>query len=515
MDYKDGDMEILVTLLHQYLEGRVAKVEEGHEKRMRDIYWMDKEMNEVHLMFKNVLDLEKQAIHQLHVQVGSKNEGGGVSKQTKYRVKSKPKGQCNNANANISNNVNNNVNNSKAVKEDSIISVIIHNTDNTDNTNNANNNNCNNRYQNIFNNDIDYSKPQTQSKTIKHFKPKRQQKGYIKPINTTINRNRNNPPTSMQTLLKLYNTNAFNPSTTQYAFVPSSNTTDNTAYETNEHLPLNFNAAYRKPPPKPHKPPSKPPTTDVTALLALHKRKVTLTLSTNIANIICFLPVQDQYTYTKLTKQTMKAFFEMITHQLQQRLLPLQRRIDKLLYVNSLSALTAPISAFALSSSAFKALELLNQKAYYTAFHATRVVNAEVLLVYKVYFMLRNNNDDIVNVSDKDELWLKVREYFIWERKDMALGQFVQSEIRNMDYSDKNIYRMKLFCKPHVDVLNPLYYSKMCPTTGVFAFLVKEVLEYMGVVGGSERRKYRNIKYEMSLTEGKIEKIKEFVGRLK
>ena len=511
MDYKDGDKEILVTLLHQCLEGRVAKVEEGHEKCMRDIYWMDKEMNEVHLMFKNVLDLEKQAIHQLHMQVGNKNEGvTAVSKQTKYKSKSKPKLKSEyNTNTNNNVNTNGNSNNSKAVKQDSITSVIIHNTDNTNN----NDNNCNNRYQNIFNNDIDFSKPQTQSKSVKHFKPKRQQKGYIKPTTTAINRN--NPPTSMQTLLKLYNTNAFNPSTTQYAFVPSSNTTDNTAYETNEVLPINFNAVYRHPPPKPHKTLIKPPTTDVTVLLALRKRKVISTLSTNIANIICFLPVQDQYTYTKLTRQTMKAFFDMVTHQLQQRLLPLQRRIDKLLYVNSLSALKAPINAFVLSSSAFKALELLNQKAYYTAFHATRVVNEEVLLVYKVYFMLRNNNDAIVNGSDKDELWLKVREYFIWERKDLALGQFVQSEIRNMDYSDKNIYKVKLFCKPHVNVLNPLYYSKMCPTTGVFAFLVKEVLEYMGVVGGTERRKYRNIRYEMSLIEEKIEKIKEFVERLK
>lgn len=511
MDYKDGDKEVLVTLLQQCLEGRVTKVEEGHEKCMRDIYCMHKEMNEVHLMFKNVLDLQKQFIHQQHMQMHM--QMAVAAKQMKCKSKPKVKVKC----EYTDNNVNSCNSNSKAVKQDSITSVIIHNSDNTYNTNSTSNN-CNNRYQNIFNNDIDYSKPQTQSKSVKvkHFKPKRQQKGYIKPITTTTTTiNRNNPPTSMQTLLKLYNTNAFNPSTTQYAFVPSSNTTDNTAYETNEVLPINFNAIYRHPPPKPHKPLIKPPTTDVTVLLALRKRKVTSTLSTNIANIICFLPVQDQYVYTKLTRQTMKAFFEMVTHQLQQRLLPLQRRIDKLLYVNSLSALTAPINAFALSSSAFKALELLNQKAYYTAFHAARVANAEVLLVYKVYFMLRNNNEAIVNGSDKDELWLKVREYFIWQRKDMSLGQFVQSEIREMDYSDKNIYKVKLFCKPHVNVLNPLYYSKMCPTTGVFAFLVKEVLEYMGVVGGTERRKYRNVRYEMSLIEEKIEKIKQFVERLK
>ena len=179
-----------------------------------------------------------------------------------------------------------------------------------------------------------------------------------------------------------------------------------------------------------------------------------------------------------------------------------------------------------LSKSAFKAIDLLNQKAYYTKFHEQRTPNDEILLVYKVYFLLLNNNNKVIELisdksfDDKDVLWLKIREYFIWERKDLQLGQFVQSEIRNMDYSDKNVYSMKLFCKPYLSILNPLYYSKMCPTTGVFAFLVKEVLEYMGVVDAergeesSERRKFRNLKYEMSLTECKIDKINEFVGRL-
>ena len=372
----------------------------------------------------------------------------------------------------------------------------------------------------MFNNDIDFSKPQ--SKSVKQFKPKRQQKGFIKPIN------RNNPPTTMQNLIKLYNANAFHPTTTHYAFVPSACDSDNNAYETNETHTIDFNSVYRHHKPKQrHNSKTKLKRVvltdeDKAKLLNAYKHKVNTTLSNNIENIICFLPVQDKYTFTKLTKQTMKAFFNIVIHRLQQQLLPLQRRVDKLLYVNSMSSLSTPIAKFTLSSSAFKALELLNQKAYYNTFHEKRTPNEEILVVYKVYFLLLNNNNRIIELinDNKDELWLRVREYFIWERKDMSLGQFVQSEIRNMDYSDKNIYNMKLFCKPYISTLNPLYYSKMCPTTGVFAFLVKEVLEYMGVVDSgregecSARRKYKNLRYEMSLTESKIDKINEFVGRL-
>ena len=299
----------------------------------------------------------------------------------------------------------------------------------------------------------------------------------------------------MQHLIKLYNDNAFLPGTAHYAFVLSTCDNDNNAYETNETKEIDFNSAYRRHKPNEHCNSNAKPKRvvlteeDKALLLNAYKHKVNTALSNNIENIICFLPVQDKYTFTKLTKQTMKAFFNVVAQRLQKQLLPLQRRIDQLLYVNSMSTLSAPIPQFTLSKSAFKAIDLLNQKAYYTKFHEQRTPNDETLLVYKVYFLLLNNNNKVIELisdkgfDDKDVLWLKIREYFIWERKDLQLGQFVQSEIRNMDYSDKNVYSMKLFCKPYLSILNPLYYSKMCPTTGVFAFLVKEVLEYMGVVG--------------------------------
>ena len=171
----------------------------------------------------------------------------------------------------------------------------------------------------------------------------------------------------MQHLIKLYNDNAFLPNTTHYAFVPSTCDNDNNAYETNETNEIDFNSAYRRHKPNEHCNSNAKPKRvvlteeDKALLLNIYKRKVNTALSNNIENIICFLPVQDKYTFTKLTKQTMKAFFNVVAQRLQKQLLPLQRRIDQLLYVNSMSTLSAPIPQFALSKSAFKVIDLLNQ----------------------------------------------------------------------------------------------------------------------------------------------------------
>lgn len=145
----------------------------------------------------------------------------------------------------------------------------------------------------------------------------------------------------------------------------------------------------------------------------------------------------------------------------------------------------------------------------------------DVLLIYKIYFLLCNKSakviDLVYNGKDNIKLWSKIRDYFMWECKDFKLGNMVQKEISSMDFSDENIYNLRLFCKPHWKILTPLYYSKQCPTTGLFVFLIREILEYMGVVDVKKlpvQRKYKNLKYEMSLIEKKIEKINEFNAKL-
>ena len=105
----------------------------------------------------------------------------------------------------------------------------------------------------------------------------------------------------MQHLIKLYNDNA---------------------YETNETKEIDFNSAYRRHKPNErHNSSAKPKRVvltkeDKALLLNTYKRKVNTALSNNIENIICFLPVQDKYTFTKLKKQTMKAFFNVVIQRL-------------------------------------------------------------------------------------------------------------------------------------------------------------------------------------------------------
>ena len=65
-------------------------------------------------------------------------------------------------------------------------------------------------------------------------------------------------------------------------------------------------------------------------------------------------------------------------------------------------------------------------------------------------------------------------------------------------------------CEGKTNKLTPIYYSKLCPTTGLFVFLVKEALEYIGVLQDKKTqpgRIYKNLKYLIENAKAKKEEL--------
>ena len=62
------------------------------------------------------------------------------------------------------------------------------------------------------------------------------------------------------------------------------------------------------------------------------------------------------------------------------------------------------------------------------------------------------------------------------------LGEFLSGFLGSIDFSQKNIYQIYKLLGNNDKKMNPNYYSKICPTTGLVLFFVKEPLEYLGLV---------------------------------
>ena len=123
---------------------------------------------------------------------------------------------------------------------------------------------------------------------------------------------------------------------------------------------------------------------------------------------------------------------------------------------------------------------------------------------------------DISEIEDDSEFWLRICEYFNEKGID-RIGSYLIEAAQHFNFDDRNVYFLnKLIMKQKAKMI-PSYYSKICSSTGLVMFLIKDSLEYCGVMFSEKRtphnRLVNNLIYEKGLLQ-RIRRIKEFVKKL-
>ena len=172
---------------------------------------------------------------------------------------------------------------------------------------------------------------------------------------------------------------------------------------------------------------------------------------------------------------------------------------------------------FQITKGALRAIELLNNDKYNQLFKKTVLDQnqKEIIVIYRLLFRLLNERD-ISEIEDDSEFWLRVCEYFNEKGID-RIGSYLIEAAQHFNFDDRNVYFLnKLIVKQKAKMI-PSYYSKICSSTGLVMFLIKDSLEYCGVMFSEKRtphnRLVNNLIYEKGLLE-RIRRIKEFVKKL-
>ena len=241
-------------------------------------------------------------------------------------------------------------------------------------------------------------------------------------------------------------------------------------------------------------------------------------ISKNMKRISQYLQPSDQFILSKLNKETLVSYSEILKSEYDTKLETSQKDIDTLLAKHPKEELEKEIKPFVIGKGALKAIGMLNGKNYLTKFENTPTPTTELLLVYRLFFQLiAPKHPEFVSIKDNDQFWSKISVYFTENAHD-ELGKLVESEFKEIDLSNENICKIIDMCKPYQSILTPTYYSKNCPTTGLFVFLVKETLEYIGAINEKKTqpgRLYRNLEYRLNSLKEKKEKINAFIEKVK
>ena len=118
----------------------------------------------------------------------------------------------------------------------------------------------------------------------------------------------------------------------------------------------------------------------------------------------------------------------------------------------------------------------------------------------------------IAEIKDNYKFWIRCKDYLKCNGID-KIGSFILEKSKDFDFSHKTIYLInKLLCgiKPNI---NASYFSKISGTIGMLIFIVKDALEFCGVLCSKKTPKnriYDNLMYYKNI----IDNLNNFIKNL-
>ncbi len=112
----------------------------------------------------------------------------------------------------------------------------------------------------------------------------------------------------------------------------------------------------------------------------------------------------------------------------------------------------------------------------------------EILPIYKLLFQFTKISLEISKIPD-EEFINNLKIYFIENAKKMNLGDLLKNLPKNCDFSSENVEKideiMNQYNIKNIDC-GPL--GKICKTTGIIAFFVKDAMVYCGLDNSQDKK---------------------------
>jgi len=159
-----------------------------------------------------------------------------------------------------------------------------------------------------------------------------------------------------------------------------------------------------------------------------------------------------------------------------------------------------PITEFSLSKGAIKAIELLNNELYDKLFKKPVLDDnlKEILIIYRILFYLLGEKE-IAEIKDENLFWTKMTEYLV-NNSDGKIGTYISNNVKNFHFDYKTINLINKLVKDVKNKILPSYFSKICGTTGLVVFLIKDALEYCGIILSDKKTQpsiiYQHLQFE-------------------
>ena len=173
--------------------------------------------------------------------------------------------------------------------------------------------------------------------------------------------------------------------------------------------------------------------------------------------------------------------------------------------------LNEPFVEYHLSKGTSRALQVLNNNNYSKIFRRPVLDNnlSPIYIAYKILLIFLGEIN-IAKITDDKLFWVKCTEYLNSKSDNGKIGDFIMSKFDKYNCDGKIVYYIEQIMKGKKDNISPSYFSKLCGSTGLLIFLIKELLEYCGVIISTKKTQLSRIYQNLIFFRNIIDKLSEF-----
>ena len=225
--------------------------------------------------------------------------------------------------------------------------------------------------------------------------------------------------------------------------------------------------------------------------------------------ILKYLQIKDYLNLKLICKTFRNIVNEIILSELENQKIEYERKINLFKAEEILSPYNP--NNITLTKGALKAVNLLNQALLNKLFTQSAIPSDDILLIYHIYFQLINH-PLTKEFNDKQIFWKKCCYYFNNESNGKT-GELLLKNLKDgIDLKSDNIYKLIQIMNGHIQKITPAYFSKICGTTGLFVFFIKDILDFLGISNDKklQSNSYWTYKGVINVIDKKIAKIKTF-----
>ena len=222
-------------------------------------------------------------------------------------------------------------------------------------------------------------------------------------------------------------------------------------------------------------------TTQVSDQMSLEEK-----FESNLDIILQYLDARDIFKLMLVNKECFKSIINFLVSKFEISIELLQEEINKIKEFNpNIKFEHLNKKPFKLSSNSMRAISLLNSSSgnNILKLNPKEINKKEIILVYSLYFVAIGLKSNILTL-DEDSKIEYMQNYF---KKNCSgkynFGSFIENEMNGKIFDDKIISTIYNLSKNQLDIISPNYFQKINKDIAIFVFIIKDLLEQIGLLG--------------------------------